>query len=156
MDRLSHYAPVERPCAEPRAAGPSTRSHRPLEERDLRRMGPRKFERLVADLYRQLGYEVTQTPYVRDGGKDVIARRGAEILFIECKLHQAKGSVGRRDLMVFHSAIVSGHATRGIFVTTARVTRDARTFARDLNIEILELRSLLRLLAGHGFETPLK
>ena len=48
----------------------------PSKMRDLQ---PRKFEELVAEMWKNQGYEVSLTPSARDGGMDVIAVRKESI-----------------------------------------------------------------------------
>ena len=53
---------------------------------------PRDFERVVAEIYYALGFDVELTPIVKDGGKDIIVVGNDEngqqfIHFIECKPH---------------------------------------------------------------------
>ena len=42
-------------------------------------MGPREFENAVAELFRALGYDVKQTPFSNDGGKDAVARKDGKL-----------------------------------------------------------------------------
>ena len=55
----------------------------------MREMSPRKFEELVAAMFRNQGYDVTLTPRSKDGGVDVIAIQrsgiGTAMIIVECK-----------------------------------------------------------------------
>ena len=43
---------------------------------DLRKLKPREFEQLIAELWHGFGYDVDLTKQTRDGGKDIIAIGG--------------------------------------------------------------------------------
>lgn len=64
----------------------------------LEALAPGDFERLVAKLFQERGYELDVTPRDRDAGVDIIARApgDGQVLLVEVKkTQQAKQSVGR-------------------------------------------------------------
>jgi HJR/Mrr/RecB family endonuclease len=52
-------------------------------------MTPMQFESTICELFRKLGYRVTQTPFSNDGGKDAIAYKDGETFLIECKQYES-------------------------------------------------------------------
>lgn len=80
----------------------------------------REFEYLVAHLYRRLGYDVEVTPPQKDRGKDVIARKLGEIIFIECK--NWRGRVNSDVVSALTGRVEIDRATRGVVVGTSGFT----------------------------------
>lgn len=111
---------------------------------------PRAFEELIGRLFAAMGFATRVTRYSRDGGVDVIATResGASIvkLAIQCK-HQSS-PVGRPALQQLLGVLSSEPTyTRGILVTTADVSRDARDLVRQ--------NGRLQIVTGRELETLL-
>jgi hypothetical protein len=98
-------------------------------------MGPREFEDAIAKLFRKLGFEVEQTPFVHDGGKDMIARKDNKKYVIECKRYGNRSMTGRRDLQILLSAQRDVSADAAIFVSTGRFTGPAIAYAAANQIE---------------------
>jgi hypothetical protein len=101
-------------------------------------MTPRQFEDAIAELFRRLGYEVKQTPFSNDGGKDAIAWKDGRKFLIECKRFAADKSVGRRDVQILHSAVVDSKAEQGFYVTTGSYARTAVAYAKNNNLKIYD------------------
>jgi restriction endonuclease Mrr len=98
---------------------------------ELKTMNRRLFEKLVAELFHGFGYEVELTKQTRDGGKDIIAIRQDEIkvkYLIECKRPDPGGYVNVRTVRELYGVKSSEGATKGIIVTTAYFSKDAKDF----------------------------
>lgn len=113
------------------------------------RLSPRAFEDLVSDLFRHMGYDVTQTPFTNDRGRDAIAKIDGKTYLVECKRYDRRRSVGRRDLQVFHSAIVEEGAVGGFFVNTGRFARTAQEFVEGKAIELIDESQMVDLMMQH-------
>lgn len=111
-------------------------------------MQPRRFEELVAELFRAKGYEVELTPRTRDGGIDIRAVHrsdiGTSLFLIECKRYGPDHPVTVEIVRGVYGVAESEKATRGIIVTTSRFTRDAQAFQAQ-NQYRLELAAFNRL-----------
>lgn len=83
-------------------------------------LSSRDFEFLVARLYRGMGYDVQVTPAQKDGGKDVIAERPHEVIYIECK--NWSGRVDSDVIAGLVGRVESHRVTRGIVVGTSGFT----------------------------------
>jgi len=127
---------------------PRNKSSRPRASNkiNLYRMSPRDFESLVCELYREMGYEVFQTPYVNDFGRDAVAKKDGKVYLIECKRYNPNRGVGRREIQVFHSAILDAGATRGFLVTTGRFKKTTAEFVKNKSIDLITGSMLLELL----------
>jgi HJR/Mrr/RecB family endonuclease/DNA-directed RNA polymerase subunit RPC12/RpoP len=98
---------------------------------ELKLIDRRKFEELVAELFDGFGYEVELTKQTRDGGKDIIAVRRAEVkvkYLIECKRPDPGGYVGVGPVRELLGVKNDENATKGLLVTTAYFSKDAKLF----------------------------
>lgn len=101
-------------------------------------MGSQQFENAIAVLFRNLGFEVKQTPYSNDHGKDAIAWKNGKKYLIECKRYGAENTIGRRELQIFVAAMKEENAERGFYVNTGRFASTADEYAIQQNIELYD------------------
>ena len=88
---------------------------------------PRKFEEVVASVYRDLGYRTLVTNYSGDDGIDVFMTKGSEVVGVQVKRYQAAIDVSQiRELA---GALVLNDVPRGVFVTTSGFQRGAESTA---------------------------
>jgi restriction endonuclease Mrr len=105
---------------------------------ELRSLTPQRFEDQVAQMFERLGYDVEQTPYSNDHGRDAILIKYGEKFLVECKRYGESHQSGRPDLQKFHSAIVSDKAKKGFFVTSGGFSSEARAFAATVPIDMID------------------
>ena len=82
-----------------------------------------------AELFGGFGYEVELTKQTRDGGRDVIAVKRAEVqvkYLIECKRPDPGGYVGVRPVRELLGVRQDEGATKAILATTAYFSKDAK------------------------------
>ncbi|PEC77390.1 restriction endonuclease [Bacillus cereus] len=113
----------------------------------LEKMDPRKFEYLIADLFSSQGYRAQVTPGSNDGGKDIILWKDDEMKFVEVKRY-TKESIGRPYIQKLHSAIIDGEAIGGYFVTLSHFNKNARQYAANKNIELIDGNLLIDMLSS--------
>lgn len=109
---------------------------------DLRIIDRRKFEELIAELFRGFGYEVELTKRTRDGGKDIIAIKRAEVetrYLIECKRPEPGNHIGVRTVRELYGVKVDDNATKAILATTTYFSPEAKEFSEKHRWE-LELK----------------
>lgn len=109
---------------------------------DLRRIDRRYFEQLVAELFSGFGYEVELTLRTRDGGKDIIALKRAEVdlrFLIECKRPDPGNHVGVSTVRELYGVKVSDGASKAILATTTYFSPDAKRFS-EKHLWELELK----------------
>lgn len=111
---------------------------------NLEVMDPREFEYFVADVFRSLGYKVQVTSGSNDGGKDIILYKDNEMKFVEVKRY-TKTSIGRPFIQKLHSAIVDADAVGGYFVTLSHFNKNARQYAANKNIELIDGDKLIHM-----------
>ncbi|MDQ1744446.1 MAG: restriction system protein [Pseudonocardiales bacterium] len=87
-----------------------------------------RFEQVVADVYRDLGYEARATAQSGDDGIDVILEGDGVRIGIQVKRYQ--GAIQVEQIRALAGALVLNGMTRGVFVTTSGFTTGApRTVA---------------------------
>lgn len=94
---------------------------------EIRKIEWREFERLMADLLAEIGFEVELTPPSKDGGKDIILRcsKYQKSYIVEIK-HWASGQkVGKKFLTQFLNVIINEERERGLFISTFGYTKNA-------------------------------
>lgn len=109
----------------------------------LRQLHHRKFEELIAEIFRNKGYDVTLTPKTRDGGKDIVALYkspfGHQMFIVECKKHSEDNKVGVELVRGLYGVKTAERYNQAILVTTSTFTKDAKEFVQPLKFE-LELK----------------
>ena len=106
----------------------------------MRDMPHRKFEELVAELFKSKGYTVTLTPRTRDGGFDVQAVQrsdiGTVLILIECKRYAPQNKVGVEVIRGLYGVVEHQSATKGLIATTSYFTKAAQEFHNDLKCRL--------------------
>jgi restriction system protein len=113
----------------------------------LYEISPREFEDVIAEMYRALGYDVKQTPYSNDKGKDIILKKDGKKYLVECKRYNFENTIGREALQKFFAAIIEEEAEKGFFVTTSGYTSTSIQYAKERgNIELINGNKLVILM----------
>lgn len=121
----------------------------------MRELHPRKFEELVAELFRDRGYEVELTPATKDGGFDIVAVRKTEVgtglTLIECKRYHQTHTVGVELVRGLYGVVESKKATNGLLVTTSYFTKGAKALRDDLKyrMDLTDFDSLTAMLSEY-------
>jgi hypothetical protein len=106
----------------------------------LREVNPRKFEELIAEIFRNNGYSVTLTPKTRDGGKDIIALYktgiGEQLYIVECKRYQLESKVGVEVVRGLYGVQMAENYNQAILVTTSTFTKPAIDFVKPLRLKM--------------------
>lgn len=95
-----------------------------------------EFEKEVANLYCQMGYDAQVTRKSADGGVDIILTKGIECIAVQCKHH--KNKVGPNDVRALQGVVHNGNYTSGIFVSlngfTPTVATEVRTGKEEISL----------------------
>lgn len=121
----------------------------------IENMSSRDFEFFVADIFEKLGFCVKITQATRDGGRDIIATKGAPIpytLIVECK-HWGKNH--KVDVSVVRSVYgvqMAMQANQSVIVTSSKFTRDAHKFAEEQKnlMTLWDIDDLLKLVTNQS------
>lgn len=129
---------------------------------------PMFFEQLVVDLLIAMGYgdswsnAGTVTKRSGDEGIDGIVRGdklGFDNIYIQAKRFDPSSSVGRPTVQGFVGALTGAGATKGLFITTARFTREACEFAERqhaVKLVLVDGKELTQLMIAHGLGVYVK
>lgn len=106
----------------------------------LRTLEPRHFEELVAEIFRDFGYDVILTPKSKDGGLDIRAIRkdsvGTLLYLIECKRYKPTRPVGVEIVRGLYGVAALERATHGVIATTSHFTKGAKEFADKVRYQM--------------------
>lgn len=103
------------------------------------------FERLVVELLVRMGYGGSRADAARavgqsgDEGIDGIIdedRLGLDTVYIQAK-KWSQGTVGRPEIQKFVGALHGKHARKGVFITTATFSKDARDYAASIDSKVV-------------------
>ena len=113
---------------------------------DLRSMSWQEFERLVGECFRRHGYRVSETGQGgADGGVDLLLRRGAEKVLVQCKQWRTS-SVGAPVVREMFGLMTHHAADKVKIVCCGHFTREARAFAKGKPIDLIGGDQLLELV----------
>ena len=116
---------------------------------------PRKFEELVAELVRDMGYETELTPRTRDGGFDIWAVQkssvGTALTVIECKKLAPNQRVGVQVVRGLYGVVEAQKATTGVIATTSFFTKDAKSFhaQQSYRISLADFNKIREILRSY-------
>jgi hypothetical protein len=121
-------------------------------------LSPRRFEMLISDIYKDLGYRVEITKATRDGGKDLIVfNDSGERIAVEVKRYQAK--IGVDLIRQLRGVQLTENITKAVLITTSAFTRDAQKEKeaeppRDLGfeLELVDADGLIKLFNLYNTE----
>ena len=96
---------------------------------------PRFFEYLVTKLLEKMDYGTgSLTNKGSDGGIDGIIDEdelGLSKIYIQAKRYKDGSNIGRQEIQQFIGAISNKNTKKGVFITTAKFTKEAQMFAKD-------------------------
>ena len=96
---------------------------------------PRFFEHLVTELLEKMDYGTgSLTNKGPDGGIDGIIDEdelGLSKIYIQAKRYKDGSNIGRQEIQQFIGAISNKNTKKGVFITTAKFTKEAQTFVKD-------------------------
>ena len=122
---------------------------------------PSFFEQLVVDLLVKMGYGGSR----RDAGKAIGQsgdegidgiinedKLGLDVIYIQAKRWKPDTTIGRPEIQKFAGALQGKRARKGVFITTARFSKDAEDFANfiDSRIILIDGARLASLMVDHG------
>lgn len=114
---------------------------------------PLEFERFVARLWQERGWETTVTPAQQDGGIDVVATKTtpyAEKQLIQAKHYQDGNSVSAPEIQQY-AGLKHQHpdADSVVIVTSGEFTDPARETAEQANVKLVSGTQLADLAADN-------
>lgn len=113
------------------------------------------FENLIATLLQRMGFRVEMTKATGDGGIDIVAVLDRPIVggryLIQCKRFAVDCLVSAPTVRELYGALVADReAAKGVLITTSAFSAQAREFAANLPLELIDGDRLRGLLVEHG------
>ena len=121
LQTRQHYSHVER--------SPSPAS--------LNEMSWSDFESLTGEYFKREGYTVKPTKRGPDGGIDLRIKKDEQLYLVQCKQWKMR-KVPVAVVRELFGLITAEHATGGFIVTSGELTQEARNFAIDKPIHIID------------------
>lgn len=113
-----------------------------------------EFESLVAESFRKKGYRVVERGGAGpDGGVDLELYLGKDKYLVQCK-HWKTYQVGVAIVRELYGVMAAEGAVGGFVVASGAFTQDARAFAEGRSIELVDARSLKKLV-GSSASAPM-
>ena len=123
-------------------------------------------ERIAMDLMNAMGYgggasRGQALGRTGDGGVDGVISEdalGLDLVYLQAKKYAEDQTVGVAHLRDFAGAMDAKGATKGVFVTTAKFTRDTKDYVKESpkRITLIDGEELARLMAEHNIGTILR
>lgn len=121
---------------------------------------PAFFERLVIELLVKMGYGGSFEDAAKvigksgDSGLDGIIkedRLGLDVLYVQAKRWDLDNTVGRKEIQSFVGALAGAGATKGVFVTTSKFSKEALNYKpNNLRVILIDGEELARLMISNG------
>lgn len=111
------------------------------------RLSWREFERVLQEAFRRQGYLSVETASGPDGGYDIALRKDGKRYLVQCK-HWRSRKVDVKTARELWGVIAASGAAGGFVVTSGGFTADARSFAKTVNLELIDGNALKRMIAA--------
>jgi len=108
------------------------------------------FERELARLYRQLGYQVRVTPASGDGGIDLILSQDGRRTVVQCKA--TRKPVGPEVVRDLYGTLIDSRADDAILASLSGATAGAADFAYGKQIRIIDLAAIIQMQEEAGIQ----
>jgi restriction system protein len=116
----------------------------------------REFEELISEAYRRKGYFVVENYGVgADGGIDLVLKKGGNLFLVQCK-HWKTQKVDVRVVREMYGLMTAEHASGVMLVTSGLFTQEAKIFAENKPIELVQgyqVVDLIRSAQGKPFRS---
>lgn len=132
---------------------------------EVMRKSPDFFEKLVVDLLVKMGYggefenAGTVTKRSGDEGIDGIIREdklGFNQIYVQAKRWDIGTTIGRPEIHRFYGALAGQGATKGLFVTTSRFSKEAVAFAKQQKIVLMDGVALANFMIDYKLGVSVK
>jgi restriction system protein len=121
-------------------------SQRDLES--IRSLGWKEFEELVGEAYRRQGYTVRENAGAGpDGGVDLVLNKDRNTYLVQCKQWRS-WKIGVKVVREMYGLMTAKHAHGVIIISSGMFTQEARSFASEKPIDLVEGRQLAELVAS--------
>lgn len=127
----------------------------PVQSKDLNSLSGVEFEEFISELLKAMGFQTQMTKASGDGGIDIVATLdkpviGGRYLF-QCKRLGSDALVGAPIVREFYGAVTADRkARKGILITNSGFSVQAKEFAGEVGIELIDGDRLRSLVSDYG------
>ena len=122
----------------------------------IRDMSWQDFELLIGEAFRRKGFEVSENGGGgADGGIDLVLTKNGKKSIVQCKRWKTF-SIGVPMIRELYGVMTSERANDCIFVSSGNYTAEARLFAEDKPIWLIDGSELLEMVAGVQMQPNIK
>jgi Holliday junction resolvasome RuvABC ATP-dependent DNA helicase subunit len=127
----------------------------PVQSKNLNSLSGVEFEEFITQLLGAMGFRTQMTKASGDGGIDIVATLdkpviGGRYLF-QCKRLGPDSLVGAPTVREFYGAVTADKkARKGILITNSGFSLQAKEFAGEVGIELIDGQRLSSLVAEYG------
>ncbi len=112
----------------------------------IRALSWKQFEELVGEAFRRQGYAVSENDGAGpDGGIDLWLRKNGNRYLVQCKNWRSQ-KVGVKVVREMYGLIAAHHASGAMLITSGMFTQEAKNFARDKPLDLIEGQQLSALI----------
>lgn len=119
---------------------------------DLVSIDPVEFEKLIFNLFENMGMFPQLTQRSHDGGIDLIVKDPRDIIggiyIVQCK--RFKNTVSSSIVRDLYGVVTHLRVNKGILITTGTISSEARAFAEGKPLELIDGEKLLKLLKEYN------
>jgi hypothetical protein len=141
---------------------PELASHLKRKPDDYYTLRPRRFEELIADVYRHLGFQVELTQQTHDGGIDIMVLNNGQLQqIVQCKRYAASRKISVATVREILGVAVFARVSRAAIVATTSYSAFAAGFANAVNqqlsyiqIDLLDASALINSIGAYNVSLP--
>lgn len=122
-------------------------------EKSIHELNWREFESVIQEAFRRQGYLAVETQTGADGGYDIGLRKDGKLYLVQCK-HWKAQKVGVSPVRELFGVIAARGAAGGFFVTSGYYTEDAKAFAAQTKLKLIDGPQLKKLIAQVARSKP--
>jgi len=125
---------------------------------DINMMSWMDFEGYTINVLRFLGYtDIELTDFQYDGGKDLVAYKDNNMVYVECKKWAIHNKVGRDVLQKLVGACIGDGANEAICITTSYFTDQAKEYAKNVKwLTLIDRNQLEKIIEDMQCKIPIK
>ena len=112
---------------------------------NVRNLPWQHFQMLAGEAFRRRGFTVETTGRCIDSVIDLVLRKEERKLLVQCS-HRKVFKVGARHLRQLHGVMAARNASGAYFLSSSAYTEDARSFARERGIELIDGPALQQMI----------
>ena len=134
-----------------KVVNPLTKEEKLMIINKVKNFSGRDFEIFSKEIYKILGYKAYLTAATNDKGKDVVLSKKGEKIFVECKNHKNRNSIGRPDVQKLCGAMVAENITKGILLSVNGFNKNCIDYCKKIKgkkvtIDSIECIDIIDLL----------